>query len=240
MTDTNHLGQPIGFALPDWMPCPRPERTVLSGRYCVLEPLDVEKHAADLFAANLEDAEDRIWTYLGYGPFTTLEDYRTWADWAASGDDPLFFAILDASSKQALGVASFLRIAPEVGSIEVGHLCYSPRLQGTRAATEAMYLMLSHAIDTLGYRRYEWKCDNANEKSRRSAERLGFQFEGVFRQCTIYKGRNRDTAWLSILDTEWPSLKVAYERWLAPENFDDDGRQRVALSALTAEVRKTP
>lgn len=236
MTHTNALGQPIGFPLPDWKPCSPPPRTPMQGRTCRLEPLDPAKHATDLHAANISDTEGRIWTYLGYGPFDSEDGYRNWVEKDAMGNDPLFHAIIDLKSGKAVGVASYLRIEPAVGSIEVGHINYSPLLQRTVAATEAMYLMMARVFDELGYRRYEWKCDNANAKSKAAAARLGFTFEGVFRQCTIYKGRNRDTAWFSILDTEWPALKDAFETWLDPNNFDDAGNQKQALSDLTAQA----
>ncbi|MEX2311634.1 MAG: GNAT family protein [Rhodospirillales bacterium] len=236
MTNVNELGQPIGFPLPDWTPCEPPPRTPMTGRTCRLEALDAARHAADLHAANLTDTENRIWTYMGYGPFADEAAYRSWVEKDASGKDPLFHAIIDLKTEKAVGVASYLRIEPKIGSIEVGHINYSPLLQRTVAATEAMYLMMTRAFDELGYRRYEWKCDNANGKSRAAAARLGFTFEGVFRQCTIYKGRNRDTAWFSIIDTEWPTLKEAFETWLDPSNFDESGKQKLSLSSLTAKA----
>lgn len=203
------------------------------GQYCRLERLNLAAHAQDLFDANITDADGRIWTYMGYGPFDDFESYKAWINDQALGDDPLFHAIIDLKTDKAVGVASYLRIEPPIGSIEVGHINYSPLLQKTAAATEAMYLMMARVFDELGYRRYEWKCDNANAKSRGAAERLGFTFEGVFRQCTMYKGRNRDTAWFSILDNEWPALKAAYQEWLDPSNFNDNGSQKKALSDLT-------
>lgn len=229
----NELGQPIGFPLPDWKPCDRPPEMPMLGQYCRLERLNIDAHAQDLFDANITDAEGRIWTYMGYGPFDDVDSYMEWIKDQAQGDDPLFHAIIDLKTDKAVGVASYLRIEPPIGSIEVGHINYSPLLQKTEAATEAMYLMMARVFDELGYRRYEWKCDNANAKSRGAAARLGFTFEGVFRQCTMYKGRNRDTAWFSILDTEWPALKAAYQEWLDPSNFNDDGSQKKALSDLT-------
>lgn len=229
----NNLGQPIGFPLPDWKPCAPPPTSPMVGRYCRLERLSVDAHAQDLFDANITDTEGRIWTYMGYGPFDDLESYIEWIRSQALGDDPLFHAIIDLKTGKAVGVASYLRIEPPIGSIEVGHINYSPLLQRSAAATEAMYLMMARVFDELGYRRYEWKCDNANGKSRGAAERLGFTFEGVFRQCTMYKGRNRDTAWFSIIDSEWPALKAAYQDWLDPSNFNTDGSQKQALSDLT-------
>jgi RimJ/RimL family protein N-acetyltransferase len=202
------------------------------GRWCHLEPLNAARHADDLFRANRADEEGRMWTYLPYGPFDTLASYRTWLEAVTSREDLMYFAIIDGQSR-AVGVAAFLRVDPAAGTIEVGHLAFSPGLQGTRAATEAMALMMRSVFDDLGYRRYEWKCDSLNAASRRAAQRLGFVYEGIFRQAVVVKGRNRDTAWFSITDEEWPRLAAAYERWLAPDNFDADGRQRLALSTLT-------
>jgi RimJ/RimL family protein N-acetyltransferase len=228
----NHLGQPIGFPVPNWTPRPRPPREPMVGRYCRVEPINPDRHAAELHEANITDTEGRIWTYLSYGPFATLADYRAWMETACMGDDPLFHAIVDAKTGRAVGVASHMRIDPANGVIEVGHINYSPLLQKTQAATEAMYLMMRRVFDELGYRRYEWKCDALNAGSRAAAARLGFQFEGVFRQVVMYKGRNRDSAWYSILDKEWPAVKAAFERWLDPSNFDASGRQRQSLSSL--------
>jgi RimJ/RimL family protein N-acetyltransferase len=227
--------QPVGFPVPGWTPPPRPPRAAMAGRYCRVEPLEPDRHAADLFAANAADTQGRIWTYLPYGPFETLEAYSAWMVADCLGDDPLFHAIVEATSGKALGVASYLRIAPVAGSIEVGHINYAPALQSTPAATEAMYLMMKRAF-ALGYRRYEWKCDALNAHSRAAAQRLGLSFEGVFRQATIYKGRNRDTAWYAAIDKDWPALERAFERWLNPGNFDPAGRQRVALSELTRAI----
>ena len=227
---TNHLGQPVGFAVPDWVPALVPPRTPMAGRWCRVEPLDVARHGAELFAAYAEDSEGRIWTYMGYGPFGTRAEFEAWMAAACLGDDPLFHAIVEAASGRALGVASYLRAQPEVGVIEVGHINYAPPLQRTAAATEAMFLMMARVFEELGNRRYEWKCDALNDASRRAAERLGFVFEGVFRQATLYKGRNRDTAWYAITDRDWPALKRAYEAWLDPANFDATGRQKTRLS----------
>lgn len=231
----NHLGQPIGCPLPGWTPPPIPPRTPLVGRYCRLEPLDPDLHAAELFAANALDAERRMWTYLTYGPFDSYDQYLEWMRLAAPGNDPLFFAVVDPHSNLPIGVVSYLRIEPKNGSIEVGHLAYSPKLQRTPAATESMYLLMKQAFE-LGYRRYEWKCDSLNQPSRAAAERLGFTFEGIFRQATVYKQRSRDTAWYSILDRDWPRLEAAFQRWLAPDNFDEQGQQRTRLSDLTNKI----
>jgi RimJ/RimL family protein N-acetyltransferase len=220
----NSLGQPIGQPLPDWVPPPRPPREVLAGRYCRLEPLDASRHAADLHAANSLDREGRMWTYLFSGPFSTLEEFTAWLKPREDSLDPLFFTVVDLATGRATGIASYLRIDTAHGVIEVGHLAFSPLLQRTRAATEAMYLMMKRAFE-LGYRRYEWKCDALNSASRHAAERLGFKFEGIFRQAVIYKGRNRDTAWFSVIDSEWPKRETAFLSWLDPSNFDSDGRQ---------------
>lgn len=235
--ETNELGQPIGFAVHDWRAPDPPSRQPMSGRTCRLEVLDPERHAEDLHAANMQDRESRIWTYLGYGPFESLDEYRKWADEISRESDPLFFAIVDSTLKKALGVASYLRISPANGSIEVGHINYSPPLQRTPAATEAMYLMMKRAFEA-GYRRYEWKCDALNARSRAAAQRLGFSYEGIFRQATLYKGRNRDTAWYAAIDRDWPELDRAFTQWLDASNFDAEGRQRVPLTELTQPILK--
>lgn len=235
----NAFGQPIGFPVPQWSPRPRPSRIALDGRFCRLEPLDAERHTADLYEANQAD-DGRGWTYMGYGPFASLADYRDWVEKASASEDPLFYAILEAGSGRAVGVATLMRIDPPNGVIEVGNIKYSPALQRTPAATEAMFLLMRYVFDELGYRRYEWKCDSLNQPSRAAALRLGFTFEGIFRQAVVYKGRNRDTAWFSIIDAEWPALKQAYEHWLSPANFDADGRQQRRLLDLIAEARSAP
>ena len=222
--------QPTGSPLPGWTPRRPPPRSAMKGCFAGIEPLDAERHAADLFAANGADRDGAMWTYLGYGPFAAFADYRRWVEASAGSEDPLFHAITDLATGRAVGVASYLRIEPAVGVIEVGHIALSPALQRTAAATEAMWLMMRRVFDELGYRRYEWKCDALNAPSRRAAERLGFTYEGTFRQATIYKGRNRDTAWFSIIDSEWPAIDGAFQEWLSPMNFDGDGRQRRPLA----------
>ncbi len=220
----NSLGQPIGPALPDWQPPDRPQHVVLQGRYCRLEPLSAARHATDLHAANSLDRDGRMWTYLFSGPFQSIEQYTAWLGAREDSTDPLFFTVVDDATGRANGIASYLRIDTTHGVVEVGHLAFSPLLQRTRAATEAMYLMMKNAFE-LGYRRYEWKCDALNARSRRAAERLGFTFEGIFRQAAVYKGRSRDTAWYSVTDGEWPARESAFNAWLDPDNFDPDGRQ---------------
>ena len=226
---------PLGIPLPNWRAPEPPSKAPLQGRYCRLERLSAEAHASDLHAANQLDRAGRIWAYLTYGPFESLATYREWMASTCGGDDPLFFAIIDAASGKAVGVASYLRIDPRNGCIEVGHLCYSPRLQQTPAATEAMYLLMRRAFEA-GYRRYEWKCDALNARSRAAAQRLGLSFEGIFRQAVVVKGRNRDTAWYAAIDSEWPALDRAFGEWLAPANFDAAGQQRVSLAQLTGPV----
>ena len=237
MTQTTELGLPVGDPVPDWTPPPRPPRTAMQMRACRVEPVDPSRHAAGLFEAFRADSENRIWTYLPYGPFADFAAFHAWLEETCLGDDPLFHAIVDEGSGAAVGVASYLRINPAAGSIEVGHINYGPALQRTIIATEAMFLMMKRVFDELGYRRYEWKCDALNARSCAAAERLGFTYEGIFRQATVVKGRNRDTAWYSIIDKEWPALRSAYEAWLAPENFDADGRQKKSLREMIAAAR---
>ena len=236
--ELNHLGQPVGFVVQDWKPARPPTREPLEGRYCRVERLDPERHAESLFNAYALDREGRMWTYLSSGPFDRLESFREWAEQRAPSQDPLFYAIVDRGSGKATGVASYLRIDTQNGVIEVGHLAFSPLLQRTRAATEAMYLMMKHAFDS-GYRRYEWKCNSLNAPSRAAATRFGFSYEGLFRQAVMWRGRNRDTAWFSILDTEWPRLDTAFRQWLDPANFDESGKQKTSLSELTAQAKET-
>lgn len=229
----NELGQPIGWPVPDWEPRPRPSRSPLEGRFVRIEPLDPGRHGEDLFEAFSADREGRIWTYLPYGPFASQADLETWIGRFCLGEDPVFHALIERTSDKAVGVASLMRIDPPMGVIEVGHINYAPVLKQTPAATEAMYLLMRRVFDELGYRRYEWKCDDLNEPSKAAARRLGFTYEGRFRQAVMYKGRNRDTAWFSILDREWPALKHAFETWLDPSNFDGAGRQKTSLATLT-------
>ena len=230
----NAFQQPIGPDVPGWTPRPRPPLTPATGRYCRLEPLSAERHAADLYQAFSQAPDDSDWTYMGVGPFADEAAYRAFAEAAQAGNDPLHHAIIDLQTGRAIGTLALMRIDPANGVIEVGFVSFSRQLKRTRIATEAQFLLMRRAFDELGYRRYEWKCDSLNAPSRQAAARLGFQFEGVFRQATIYKGRSRDTAWFSIIDSEWPALRAAYERWLDPANFDEQGRQRQGLSELTA------
>lgn len=210
-----------------------PERIVLVGGTVRLEPLDPKRHGDDLFGAS--KGADATWTYLPYGPFAGREEFVSWLAERSRLDDPLTFAIVDQASGVAGGLASLMSIVPEHGVIEIGHIWLSPALQKTRQATDAIYVMARYAFDELGNRRLEWKCDSLNAGSRRAAERFGFVFEGIFRKHRIVKGRNRDTAWYSITDEEWPSRKAAFEAWLAPENFGESGQQHRSLADLREE-----
>ncbi|UWQ45029.1 GNAT family N-acetyltransferase [Leisingera aquaemixtae] len=235
MTDFfNGHGQPIGAPLPHWTSARAPGHTGMAGRYCRVEPLEADRHSADLFAAFRQDRSDAVWTYMPYGPFAGRDQLHAWAEAASGADAQPCFAIVNGASGKAEGVASYMRLQPAHGVIEVGGITLAPPLQQTRAATEAMYLMMARVFNDLGYRRYEWKCDALNAPSRRAAERLGFTYEGLFRQAIVYKGRNRDTAWYSVLDSEWPQLEAAFKAWLDPANFDADGRQKQSLARLRA------
>ena len=219
-----------------WRGARPPVRTPLEGDLVRLEPADVDRHGNDLYAAQAGAPE--IWEYLPHGPFADEREFREWLTASAAGDDPLFYSIVDRASGRALGMASYLRITPAHGVIEVGYIWYSPALQRTRQATEAMYVMARHVFDDLGYRRYEWKCNALNEPSRRAAVRLGFTYEGTFRQHMVVKDRNRDTAWYSMLDSEWPAAKAAFEAWLRSDNFDAGGRQLRSLAELRVVARE--
>lgn len=226
--------QKVGFDLPDWVAPQAPDVDFLDGRFVRLERLSCDRHGAALFQAY--SGHDAVWTYLPVGPFHSSAQYQRWVRENETSTDPYFFAIQDKVSGKWAGVASFLRVTPNAGTIEVGFLTFSPLLQRTPAATEAMFLMMQWAFEA-GYRRYEWKCDALNLPSRRAAQRLGFSYEGVFRQAAVVKGRNRDTAWFAVIDREWPALKEAFHVWLSPENFRPDGSQVERLSDLTRLVR---
>jgi RimJ/RimL family protein N-acetyltransferase len=209
---------------------PVPSSVTLDGRYVVVAPLDPSRHAAALHDATCGQGSDDLWTFLADGPYTSPAAFTADIAAKAQSKDPLFFAIVDKRSQRALGYAAYLRIDAPNRVVEIGHILFGRGLQRTAAATEAMYLMAKYVFEDLGYRRYEWKCDNRNDASRRAAERLGFTFEGVFRQHMIRKGQNRDTAWFSMLDSEWPANKAAFEAWLDPANFDENGRQRRSIA----------
>lgn len=229
-------GDPIGPPVEGWSPCPLPPRTPMTGRTVVLEPLDPARHAASLYAEQAKSGDGRMWAYMHAGPFPSEAGYRAFLDSSAASADPLHFAIVDRARGQALGTAAFMRMAPGDGVIEVGSIAFSPALQRSVMATEAMALMMARVFDELGYRRYEWKCNALNAPSRRAAERLGFTFEGTFRQHMVVKGRSRDTDWFSILDSEWPTLRTAFAAWLDPSNFDAAGRQKRTLEDLRARA----
>ena len=224
----------VGCAINGWTPRPRPQASVLQGASVQLEPMNADLHAADLHRAFL--GHDWLWDYMPYGPFASVADYHTSARVSASGADPFYYVLRDLATGQCGGVASYLNIVPANGSIEVGNICFAPEIQRGRIATEAMFLMMDWAFGA-GYRRYEWKCNALNLPSRRAAQRLGFGFEGVFRQHMVVKGRNRDTAWFSVVDGEWPALRAAYRTWLSDDNFDAAGQQKQRLSDLTNGAR---
>lgn len=224
----NEYGQPIGEALPSWVSPPFPPPVVLQGQYCRLEPI-ADRHADSLFVAYQQAPDHRDWTYIPLERPEDLAQFRQYVASLASSVDPQHYAIIDHASSQAVGTLALMRIMPAVGSVEVGFVIYSPLIQRSTMATEAQFLLMQYAFDKLGYRRYEWKCDSLNSPSRKAALRLGFQFEGIFRQAVVYKGRNRDTAWFSIIDRDWPMLSQAYQQWLAPNNFDAAGKQRQRL-----------
>jgi RimJ/RimL family protein N-acetyltransferase len=228
----NEHGQPIGPPMEGWRSPPPPPHVVLEGRNCRLEPFQAARHARDLWDAQAEDAKGERWTYLFDGPFADIDEFEKFCARKQATRDPQFYAIV--VDGRAVGMAAYLRIQPEHGVIEIGHIYYSPRLARTRAATESMYLFMANAFD-LGYRRYEWKCDSNNLPSRAAAARYGFTYEGKFRQAIVYKNRSRDTTWFAIVDRDWNTgLKDAYLRWLDPSNFEASGKQRQKLSWLTA------
>lgn len=227
MSSQTSLSTPLQ-RLPSGRP---PSRTTFEGRFARVEPLDPTLHGAELFAAARDPG---IWDWLAYGPFPDAATMRLWLEQRAVLADPLFFAIRDRADGLAKGMCAWLRLDPANGVVEIGHIWLGDALQRTPAATEALYLLFRHVMDDLGYRRLEWKCDSGNARSRRAAARFGFTFEGIFRQHLIVKGRNRDTAWFSLLDHEWPEIRVGFERWLAPENFTTEGHQIRSLAACRA------
>jgi RimJ/RimL family protein N-acetyltransferase len=217
--------------LSHWAGAPRPERVVLEGAYARLEPLSIERHAEDLLASALAPGADDRFRYLFEAAPTDAASFSPWIERASSSDDPLFFAVIDRATGRAEGRQSLMRIDTAHGVIEIGNILWGPAIARTRVATEALQLFASYVFETLGYRRFEWKCNDLNEPSKKAALRFGFTFEGLFRQHMVVKGANRDTAWFSITDAEWPKLASAYSAWLAPANFDAEGRQRRTLEA---------
>lgn len=217
----------------DWKPVPAPPRAPIDGRYVDLQPLDVARHGDDLWHALLgPESDPALWDYLPYGPFAERSAFDSWLRDKQSGSDPLFFTVIDKATERAVGLLSFLRIAAADGCIEIGHIAFGRAMQRSPASTEAIWLLMRLAMDGLGNRRLEWKCNARNARSRRAAERLGFTQEGLFRQHAVIKGQNRDTAWFSIIDSEWPPLRDAFVRWLSPDNFDEQGKQRQRLEAF--------
>lgn len=229
----NELGQPVGLAIKNFIAPTRPDFTLLSGNFVHVEPISMA-HVSSLYEAFSIDLKGGNWTYMPYGPFTDPIEFAGWAKETCFGEDPKFYTIF--LGEDPAGVASYLRVEPKVGCIEIGHIHLSPLLQRTRVGTEALLLMIEWAFGA-GYRRLEWKCDALNAPSRHAAQRLGLSFEGTFRQATIYKSRNRDTAWYAATSEDWPALKKAYQIWRKPENFDTDGREIKKLSELTAQMR---
>ena len=223
-----------------WTPRQKPGRVVLDGRYVRLEPLDTERHGSELFSASqVPDADDKF-RWLAENPVDDEAAFLAWVKKSEASEDPLYFAVVDKASGKVAGRQTYMRIDTQNGVIEIGNIYWGPLIARKRAATEALYLFMRHAFADLGYRRFEWKCNNDNEPSKRAALRFGFTFEGVFRQHLIVKGLNRDTAWFSIIDKEWPALEKAYEAWLAPENFDADGQQRRKLETFQpAQAQRT-
>jgi RimJ/RimL family protein N-acetyltransferase len=215
--------------LSQWTGVPRPERLVINGRYVRLEPLSAQRHAADLFASAIEPGAEARFAYLFDDVPPDAATFHAWVERAAAMDDPLFYAVIDSATGRAEGRQALLRIDPAHGVIEIGHILWGPAIARTRVATEALYLSAAYVFDTLGYRRFEWKCNDRNEPSKRAAKRFGFTYEGVFRQHMVIKGQNRDTTWFAMIDSEWPSLKASYQAWLSPDNFDEHGQQRRTL-----------
>ncbi|MDX1726178.1 MAG: GNAT family protein [Pseudomonas sp.] len=225
--------------LSNWQPRPVPQRQPLAGRFVRLEPLDAARHGDDLWLA-LQGPDPALWDYLAYGPFASRAPFDAWLAGNAQSQDPLFFSVIDLTRGRAVGLLSYLRITSRDGSIEIGHIAFGQAMQRTPGSTEAVWLLARHAFDDLGYRRLEWKCNACNARSLRAAERLGFIYEGLFRQHMVVKGRNRDTAWFAILDSEWPARRDAFERWLASDNFDAEGRQKQRLEALREAPAAAP
>ncbi|MGD9740991.1 MAG: GNAT family N-acetyltransferase [Bauldia sp.] len=236
MTEALNAGDALGPEVRGWTPRPLPPATPMEGRYARLEPFSAERHARRLYEALSEDVDGRLWAYMISGPFADFAAFDVHARGLMSGANPLFHTIVDKIHDAPLGVAALMHVTPEHGVVEVGHVAYAPALQRKRAATEAMFLLMCRVFDELGYRRYEWKCNDRNEASKSAALRLGFRFEGVFRNHMVVKGRSRDSAWFSITDAEWPARKAAFEAWLDPANFDEKGGQKRRLSDLNLKA----
>lgn len=237
MSAANEL--PLGESL-EWAPAHTPTPESLRGEHVLLRPVDAAIDAEPLYAlSHAPDGDPAIWTYLPDGPYESPEHLRTVLAWAQTTTDRLYFTLVRLPDERPSGVASYLNIEPQLGSIEIGHIWFGVPLQRTTAATEAIYLLARHAFDELGYRRLEWKCNALNAASRRAAERFGFTFEGVFRQHQVVKGRNRDTAWYAILDGDWPAIRAGFQGWLAAVNFDERGQQKKSLRELISARQVT-
>lgn len=232
----NEFGQPVGAALPDWQPARMPEASVMQGRYCRLEPLECERHASDLYSAYASAPDGSDWTYLTEERPESLSDFRRWLMQRALDKGFVTYTVICLQRHKPVGLVSFLRIDSGNGSLEIGGVTWSPLMKRTVIGTEALWLMAARTFE-LGYRRCEWKCDSLNAPSRRAALRLGFTYEGTFRQMMTRKGRSRDSDWFSIIDGEWPAIDAALQAWLAPENFDETGQQRVALGTLMGALQ---
>lgn len=234
----NSFGQPLGASIAGWTPRPLPARTPFDGEWCRLEPIDPSRHADALFEAYREASDGRDWTYVPIDRPDDLSAYRDHVAAQATSSDPLHFAVLDARSAAPLGTVALMRVDVSNGVIEIGHIVFSPRLKRRPAGTEAIYLLMRHVFDDLGYRRLEWKCDSLNAPSRRAAVRYGFVFEGIFRQAIVTKGRNRDTSWYALIDQDWPSVRAGLDTWLSRENFDSNGFQRRSLAEVRASIKQ--
>ncbi len=232
MYDKNEFDQRVGQYIADWAARPNPNAAKMNGAFCSVEALAIDTHAPDLFKTLCGEDYESSWTYLPRERAKTYESFTAWLNFETAQHDRRFYAIVDNKSKKAQGLCAYLRITPEHGSIEIGHIHFGRSLKQTPAATEAMYLMMRHAFDDLGYRRYEWKCNDLNEASKRAALRLGFSFEGIFRQSNVFKNRNRDTAWFSIIDGEWPMINQRFIRWLSHDNFAAQGRQIKSINEV--------
>ena len=235
MPDDTGTILPVGVTLNTLPDGKQPARQRFTGSSVSIEPIDPSRHGDDLYTAACGpdgDPSNQMWTYMSFGPFADKDDFRAWLAPQGASEDPLVFALIESITGKACGMASYLRITPQWATCEIGSIWYAPSLKRSRAATEAMYLMARHVFEDLGYRRYEWKCDSHNAASRRAALRLGFSYEGLFRQHMIYKGRNRDTAWFAMTDQDWPAVKSAFEAWLADDNFRADGSQVRGLAEL--------
>ncbi len=235
MYTQNEFGQPIGHLVKNWSPRPQPSDVVLEGKYCMVEPLNLD-HAESLYNSFLKSPDGRSWTWLFDEAPKNFAEYFSWVENKCQKNDPFFFTILDKNTQAAIGVFALMRIDANNGVIEVGHVHFSPLLSGTIMSTEAHWLLMKYVFEELKYRRYEWKCNSLNEPSRRAAKRLGFQYEGTFRNALVAKGRNRDTDWFSIIDTEWDIVNKTMQQWLSPLNFTDTGRQIKTLLEIRENI----